>query len=182
MSPSTSKAWLLALCAIAVAFVSGWWIGEGPGWPLPFVLVGLTLHSENAMYASFAVAVVVLAVIVAPTIQRVWPSVWMRRLVSIAAVLSLASGVWLGGKASARAFNECVQEADGVRDQIVAFRSARGRYPEQLRELPDTVPCQRPLRGSLLSYTPSGNGFRLEFHDWLVRHEGNEQHGMDAIQ
>lgn len=182
MRSSTSKAWSLALCAAVAAFLLGWWIGEYPGWPLPFVLIGWVLGSEKSMYVSFALATVSVAVFVAFTTRRVWPAVWARRGAAVATALSLASGVWLGGTASSRAFNECVREADRIRDEIVAFKSAHGRYPGELTELSGGVPCQRPLRGSLLSYATTASGFTLQFNDWLVTHEGNERRGMYASQ
>ena len=182
MRAPTPQAWLLPLCTIATAFVLGWWIGEYPGWGFPFALFGLMFGSETAMYASLALTTLGIAVLVAFSTRRLWPDAWMRSVTAIATALTLGSGVWRGGAASTRAFNECVREADGVHEQIVAFKTANGRYPDDLGELSGKVPCQRPLRGSLLSYATTGTGFTLEFHDWLVTHEGNEQHGMHASQ
>jgi hypothetical protein len=157
----------LTLSALSLEILAslGWWLGEDT------MTLGLMLFL--ALLLSLA-AFLILAVGLG------------RRLAGITGVgaaIVLVLAFWGGSNASARAFNECVAVGESVRERLAAYRAHNGRYPQKLSELPGHLPCRRPLRGSLLEYTPQGrDAYQLRFRDWLVTHEATDETEFLAIK
>jgi len=144
--------------------VFSWWFGEDPYAPM----------GTNLLLALWLILFIALEVITFLVLGR------PRKLVGVAGCLGVAIilplGFVGGSKASTRAFNECVAVGETVRDRLAEYRSTHGFFPGELSELPGKLPCQRPLRGTLLEYAPRGrDSYGLHFGDWLVTHEATEK-------
>ena len=101
----------------------------------------------------------------------------------VGAAIGLALGSWCGGQASRHAFNECVEAGESVRERLAEYRSSHGSFPQELSDLPGTLPCLRPLRGTLLEYTPQGgDAYKLQFRDWLVTHQATDRDEFLAVK
>jgi hypothetical protein len=85
------------------------------------------------------------------------------------------AGIYVGSQSFARAFNECVQRGEDLRNALAQHYGRAAHYPQSLDELPPSTPrCERPLKGSILRYELTDAGYRLSFSDWLVSHEATE--------
>jgi hypothetical protein len=81
-----------------------------------------------------------------------------------------ATGWYLGGRELERATADCSQRIEEVRQALDDHRSATGRYPESLEELDAfELPGRRFLRGSLLRYSRTEDGYLLWFRDGRFR-------------
>lgn len=80
----------------------------------------------------------------------------------------------VGSSISRRAFNDCIDNADTVVQQLKEFKTKSGEFPTTLAELPCDLPGNRLLRPNILFYKRTDKGFVLEFSDWLVSHSTNE--------
>jgi hypothetical protein len=98
--------------------------------------------------------------------------------ISIAALACL--GFWSGDRIATRAFNSCVERGEQVRIALAQHKLRTGRYPASLQELGSAIPGTRVLRGNLLVYEPTTNGYALSFSDWLVTHSATE-HGEWSV-
>jgi hypothetical protein len=98
------------------------------------------------------------------------------RRVAFAALLATAGGAAMqaGSTERARAFNECVERGEEVRQALEAYRHATGRYPAAPSALGRPLPCQPALWASLLVYTPTVPGYALSFGDALVTFSATE--------
>ena len=83
---------------------------------------------------------------------------------------------WFVGNHSARAaFNDCVANAEALRVDLAEFKVRQGRYPDSLVELKSPLPCRLIMRRSLLAYRSVGEGYELEFSDWMVTHSATHE-------
>jgi hypothetical protein len=102
--------------------------------------------------------------------------------VALAALLVIVGSVAMqtGSTERARAFNECVERGEEVREALEAFRKATGRYPANLSDLGRPLPCQPAFWRSLLDYAPTDRGYALSFGDALVTFSATESAPFDA--
>lgn len=102
--------------------------------------------------------------------------------VAFAGLLAAAgvAAMQAGSSERSRAFNECVERGEEVRQALEAYRHATGRYPVALSALVQTLPCQPALWASLLVYTPTVPGYALSFGDALVTFSATESAPFEA--
>ena len=103
-----------------------------------------------------------------------------RALVGVLTFVTLITSILLGRHEGAMAFNDCVANAESVRPLLRDYKRRHGEFPGSLSKLGAALPCQRLLRGTLLAYEPSGDGYDLYFGDWLVTHSASDSHGFGA--
>ena len=97
-----------------------------------------------------------------------------RRFIAVAVSMALlASGLYIGARSASIALNECVASGETVRIHLAAFYQTHGVYPDRLDQIPQTIPGRRFLRGSLLRYQKTAEGYDISFGDWLVSHHGS---------
>jgi hypothetical protein len=103
------------------------------------------------------------------------------RVVVVALYLIVgAAAMQAGSTERARAFNECVERGEEVRDALKAYRQTTGRYPAALSDLGRPLPCQPALFWrSLLEYAPTDRGYALSFGDALVTFSASESAPFD---
>lgn len=65
-----------------------------------------------------------------------------------------------------------------LRQEILNYFQMTRDYPDDLSDLARDLPCQRPLRGTLLRYHRTPDGFEMSFRDWLVTYVGSESAEM----
>jgi len=102
-----------------------------------------------------------------------------RRRAAIAYALfvpaALAVGYVAGDRIGARALNECISEGESIRVALHEFYGKNGRYPVDLASLHlQRVPGGRLLRGGILNYTRTGEGYSLNFGDYMVSYVATE--------
>jgi len=101
----------------------------------------------------------------------------------VGVAIALALGSWGGGQAATRAFNECVEAGESVRQRLAEYKASHGTFPQELADLPGVLPCRRPFRGTLLEYTPQGgDAYKLQFRDWLVTHQATDRDEFLAVK
>ena len=152
------RAWLSILAIGTGVIFWGVWRGED-SYAGPFDYTIDIVIAQVCFFASILVA---------------WKA---RRIRAKAAVfgivipVALAVGLYSGHQDSQRAFNECVQRGETVRVALGEYFSDNGRYPQALDSLQmEDSPGGRFLRGSILRYKVTGEGYQLSFGDWLVTH------------
>ncbi|MGD2111859.1 MAG: hypothetical protein PVI50_00625 [Gammaproteobacteria bacterium] len=75
-----------------------------------------------------------------------------------------------GGDAFKRAFDECLDSGEAVRDRLGICRHTNGRYTDRLDRLAGNGLCSRILRPSLLDYETTRAKDVLSYGTWLVTH------------
>jgi hypothetical protein len=81
-----------------------------------------------------------------------------------------ATGWYFGGRELETATAECAQRVEEVRDALEDHRRVVGQFPESLDELEGIdLPGRRVLRGSLLQYARTSDGYLLWFRDGRFR-------------
>lgn len=149
---------LLPILAAAV----GLWLGEHRSAPLSLrdclipmlVVLAVLLHCRHARAVSVAAAI------------------------GVAAIYGVA---WLAGSQEAmRAFNECVQDGDQVREALADYRRMHGRFPDSLSFLDRPVPGRMLLPPHAMHYETDGTHYRLWFADWLTEHAASERQAFSA--
>lgn len=104
----------------------------------------------------------------------------LRAILAVLLVIVGAAAMQAGSTERARAFNECVERGEEVRQALKEYRQATGRYPAALSDLGRTLPCQPALWRNLLAYAPSDRGYALSFGDGLVTFSATESALFDA--
>ncbi len=83
-----------------------------------------------------------------------------RALVLLTGIVML-SGLLLGQRQFARAWDECLTTGVQLHTRLEAFQAETGGYPSRLEELADALPCRCGLRPTILHYLSNERGFRL---------------------
>lgn len=92
-------------------------------------------------------------------------------------------GLWLGMTDFNRAYNECVQEGESVRQALADYRSRFGSFPPSLDQLHMVRPPGRLfLGGSILLFQATPAAYSLSFTDGAVRWSSNEKTPMEAVK
>ena len=159
----SARSWILAAFVLG-ALIFGVWFGEGrpPFFSLP--------DAPIAQLVLLAVAGALLARTLAG-----------RASAAAGVILAFALGCAVGDAHEARAFNECVDDGEAVRAALAEYQKANRVFPTSLEDLPlEHLPGGLWLRPSLLHYERDGDGYSLEFSDWLVEHRASESEGFTA--
>ena len=98
----------------------------------------------------------------------------------IGLIAATTAGTILGSGYASRAFNECVDRGELVRQELSKFNSEEGHYPNSLSELKMDLPGQRLLRGNIFDYQKTEAGYEIKFQDWLITHVADEHSGFYA--
>lgn len=78
-----------------------------------------------------------------------------------------------------RAFEQCVERGETVREALDGHRTLTGEYPESLAQLADVpIPGQRLLRPDLMDYNRIEGGYRLTFADAVVTMSATDDRGF----
>ncbi|MBU4404073.1 MAG: hypothetical protein L6428_12505 [Candidatus Aminicenantes bacterium] len=146
-----------------ITVLSGLWLGEHQGGPVPV----------RDLLALLAVA-----------IASLWPLWRVRRTAALLTALGIAVVFivpwFVGAHESQYAFNDCVQNGEQVREALLNFRSEHGFFPDTLADLNVHLPGQLLFPPHTLNYMRTSTGFDLYFSDWLVSHEATESYGFRA--
>ena len=105
---------------------------------------------------------------------------WWQRV--LAGLLFAACGLvaqQLGSNEQARAFNQCVEQAETVRLALADYHQARGYFPAALEDLPMELPCKPRFGSTLLRYTQTQVGYQLSFGSF-VTHSASESDEFSA--
>ena len=95
--------------------------------------------------------------------------------------LCAAGGFFTGRTIATAAFNDCVARGEAVRVSLARFEARTGRFPHGLDRLSRRdIPGQRWLRGTVLAYRPTSQGYELSCSDWLVTHQATESTAFAA--
>ena len=90
-------------------------------------------------------------------------------------MLCVAGGWYMGRTIAISAFNDCVERGEIVRVALQQYQAQYDEFPENLRDLRlHDLPGRRWLRGTLLSYQRTLEGYELSFSDWLVTQRATE--------
>lgn len=108
-------------------------------------------------------------------------SVAGRLCVACIIVLGTAGGWYLGRTTATGAFNDCIARGEMIRVSLARFRTEHGGFPDDLDQLGlRDLPGERWLRGYLLAYRRTPDGYELGFSDWLVAHRATESEAFVA--
>ena len=156
------RAATLALAAAVTAIAL--WLGEDLGRAIPLgvffvlpagALLGFWLSPYRALAGALGVA---------------------------SAIVLLGAGGWYAGRVNATAaFNDCLERGEAVRVSLARFEARNGRFPQGLDRLAHRdLPGRRWLRGTVLAYRSTAQGYELSCSDWLVTHQATESTAFAA--
>ena len=120
--------------------------------------------------------IAVIGALIAYYLSGAW---WLRML---AGVLFTAIGLiaqQVGSDANARAFNQCIEQAETVRQALADFHQTRGHFPAALEDLPMDLPCTPWFGSTLLRYTETHTGYHLSFGTFIT-HSASENEAFSA--
>ncbi|MBK7889439.1 MAG: hypothetical protein IPJ84_00870 [Bdellovibrionales bacterium] len=102
--------------------------------------------------------------------------------VSITALCTLTPilGIYLAQVSKTRAFNDCVENAEKLRVQIIEYKKQSGSYPDIKDGVSFEVCGRRILNGSIIRYEQTHNDFELSFSDGYVRFSGTSTKEMTS--
>ena len=157
-------AWRTVLtCAVAIgSLTAGFWFG------------GDTAR-EVSIWAVVALGVaVLLGDLLGPPDRR------GARMLSALVMAGLFVVGWYGGIAElARAFDQCVERGESVREALDGYRTSAGEYPESLTRLAGVpIPGRRLLRPDLMEYRRLDDGYRLGFSDAVTAMSATDERGF----
>ena len=142
---------LLFFAYAAVAFLFGVSLGE---------------RGELGVVQHVFLAVIPLATVILTVISR-----GSRINVVLTGTLML-SGLLLGQRHFANAWDDCLARAETVRTTLLA---RQGDYPARLEDLPIPLPCRAGFRPTILHYLSNDRGFRLWFTNDRERHMATDR-------
>ena len=97
-----------------------------------------------------------------------------KAVVGVAAFVFYGLAYFAGISSFGRAFADCIGRAEEVRVLLREYHQIHAVYPESLTQLQSPIPCARMSRATILTYDRTGNGYTLEFGDWLVQHTASD--------
>ena len=98
---------------------------------------------------------------------------------ALAAGILFAGGWYLGGRNLDAALNHCAGKAEEVRAALEDHRETEGEFPESLSELQGfEVPGKRLLRGTMLQYSRTRDGYVLWYRDGEIQFAATQDHKM----
>jgi hypothetical protein len=74
---------------------------------------------------------------------------------------AMLAGLLLGQQSFRRAWTECLDAGNGVRNAVVQYRAQREDFPSRLEDLEIELPCECILRDSILHYLSNDRAFKL---------------------
>lgn len=160
--------------------VAGIWLGEGnrPGRGIDW----LFYHGGLSGLLSAAAIFVLSTAISVHVLLRLssWRRPWMLTAVISCALVALSTiGFVLGDRSKSRAIHSCFDHQEDVRKALRTYHSVHGSYPASLDSLTGVqIPGDRILRGSVLNYRSTDDGYVLSVADPLMISEATETHGF----
>ena len=91
-------------------------------------------------------------------------------------LLPLVSGFVAGRYEGTTAFQESVDRAEVVQTALKAHRETTGAFPDSLEVLEGIeLPGKRLLRGRVLHYRKTADGYQMSVERWALRFDGDER-------
>src|SRR5262245_11428235 len=145
-----------ALAFVVLLSGIGFWLGEAgrPSWGALPIVVGIA--------GSTAIALTLAA-------RRV-----MKAIAGAAMSAVYALAFFCGLASYGRAFNECVERGEEVRNLLREYHRSHNVYPGKLNQLRSPIPCSRISRSTILTYERTKDGYALGFGDWFVHHTASK--------
>jgi hypothetical protein len=108
------------------------------------------------------------------------PGLRSARMLSALVMAGLFIVGWYGGIVElTRAFDQCVERGEEVREALERVRTSSGEYPESLARLADvSIPGRRLLRPDLMEYGRVDDGYRLTFSDAVTTMSATHERGF----
>ena len=102
------------------------------------------------------------------------------RMLSALVMAGLFVVGWYGGIVElTRAFDQCVERGEEVREALEGVRTSSGEYPQSLARLADvSIPGRRLLRPDLMEYDRVDGGYRLTFSDAVTTMSATHERGF----
>lgn len=98
---------------------------------------------------------------------------------ALLAGILFATGWYVSGRDLDAALDDCGRNADTVRVALEDYRERTGSYPESLAQLGrETLPGARLLRGTVLQYSRSRDGYVLWYQDGANRFSATHDRKM----
>lgn len=157
----------LAATAIVVGFLLGLWVGESRDGFLP----GGVVAPSGVVLALVSTAIACAAVF----LER-----WMLVGATGLTLLALAGGLLLGNESATQTYHDNCVRGERHRKALVEYMAYHHGSPPTDLTAAGSRPQSRFLRGRLLQYEPTEQGFRLTCTDGVVRWEGTDAHPMEA--
>jgi len=141
------------ILVLALSLIAGFWFRGG----------------ETQTVTFWAVAALAICVLLADLLGS--PKSRNARIgAAVMAGVLFATGWYFGGRELEAATADCSTRVNEVRDALEMYRERAGQYPDTLDDLEDIeLPGRRVLRGSLLDYTRTSDGYLLWFMDGRFR-------------
>jgi hypothetical protein len=133
---SSASRWIAALAYAGAAFLFGLALGE---------------RGELGVVQHVFTLVIPLATIVLATFAR------RNRVHTFATGLAILTGLLIGQRQFAAAWDDCVIRGESVRAALLRL----DEYPTRLEELPIALPCKCGFRSTILHYMSNERAFRL---------------------
>jgi hypothetical protein len=144
---------VLLILVLSVSLLAGFWFRGAEG-------SAMTIGSV----ASLAVCVLLADLLGSPKSRT------NRIGAAVLAGVLFATGWYAGGRELESAKADCSRRVNDVRGALEDYRQTHGRYPDGLDDLDGVdLPGKRLLRGSLLQYTTTSDGYLLWFRDGRFR-------------
>lgn len=167
----------MTLVAGAV-FFAAWWLFEDLFFPIPQLHA---MHADNAI-GLIVSAVLLTLLLAAAGAAIVWGGGMAWRVIGAMILIAAAyAGSNVGAHFGTAALEECAGNPQRLTTSLAAFHARSGRFPRTLDEL-GTVPCSRPLRGTIVWYRSNGQTYDVAFGDWLVSWHGSDREAITAIK
>lgn len=151
---------------------------------LALIVLGTWWWAEQGLASGMRyLLMVVCAVLVALLSGRWLIAAKTMRVIALAVVVpATIAGWWIGGNSHNRAFGDCVVHGARVQQQLLAYRTATGRYPDRLSDLPRRACGERVLHGTVLAYTRTPGGYRISMGEGRWVYEGDPSRRFARVQ
>ncbi len=184
MSKAGNRRNAVAVVSIAIvtalAFLIAIWFGEEnrQARGLAWLLYRGGLAGLFAAASAFVVGIPVSVYLLSRRGSLSQPMV-VAAFTSCAIFASAAGGFAVGDRSRSRATNQCFTQGEEIRRALDRYRAVHGSYPRLLSQLPGIrLPGQRLLRGSVLEYERTSNGYNLVVEDPIMITSATETHGF----
>lgn len=123
-----------------------------------------------------AAGIATIGTLIAYCLFEAW---WLRLLAGILFATAGLVAQQFGSDAHASAFNQCIEQAESVRQALADFRQSRGHFPAALTDLAMDLPCKPRFGSTLLRYAKTPAGYHLSFGTF-VTHSASESEAFSG--
>ncbi len=150
--------WAVSALTITVASI---WVGESPadlGGRYFALLMGIPI-------------IIALMFVLNLAIKQKW---FVHFSVGFVFLILLVVSFSIGSTSYQDAFNDCVEQGEGVRVALQKYYQKNKMYPKSLSDLTINLPGQLILHPNILQYEPTKQGYLLRFSDNFIAFEATE--------